>query len=267
MMNSLIRRLLKKHLNESQKRIVKYCLSKILYRNDLSKLASIFNSDKGVQHHYTKHYQQHFYPLHRKKMNILEIGIGGYGNPKAGGQSLRMWKVFFPNSQIYGIDIENKKYHEERRIKTFKGSQIDEEFLRNVAAEIGTVDIIIDDGSHINDHVIKTFQILFPLMNSNGIYIVEDLQTSYWTDIDGGNWGGSSDLAAPHTSMNFFKKLVDGLNYEEFPADDYKPSYIDKHIIAIHFYHNMVFIYKGLNNEGSNLLGKRFSQDLFKSSQ
>jgi demethylmacrocin O-methyltransferase len=193
-----------------------------------------------------------------KKLNILEIGVGGYENPKHGGESLRMWKAYFPKSRIFGIDIHDKTYHDEHRIKTFICSQIDGKSLRNVTQEIGTVDIIIDDGSHLNDHVITTFKILFPLTNFNGIYVVEDLQTSYWDNVAGQSYGGSKDLTASHTSMNYFKGLIDGLNYEEFVCDEYTPNYFDRHIISMHFYHNLLFIYKGLNNEGSNILGKRF---------
>jgi len=58
--------------------------------------------------------------------------------------------------------------------------------------------------------------------------------------------------------MNYFKSLVDGLNYEEFTINDYIPTYFDKNIISMHFYHNLVFVYKGQNKEGSNVLGKRF---------
>jgi hypothetical protein len=61
-----------------------------------------------------------------------------------------------------------------------------------------------------------------------------------------------------HTSMNYFKTLVDGLNYEEFTLGEYAPTYFDRHITSMHFYHNLVFIYKGQNNEGSNLYGNRF---------
>jgi hypothetical protein len=167
-----------------------------------------------------------------------------------------MWKAYFKKGNIFGIDIVDKTFHEESRIKTFKGSQVDEDFVRNVAAEIGTLDIIIDDGSHFSDHVITTFKILFPLLSPNGIYVIEDLQTSYWDQVDGISWGGSSDLNAPHTSMNFLKSLVDSLNYEEFTIDGYSPTYFDRHIVSMHFYHNIAFIHKGENNEGSNMLGK-----------
>lgn len=259
--SAVVKSQLKKILSDSQKMMVRrfyHLLCSLLYRNNLSKLAVIFGTDKEGGHHYVIHYQRHFESLRRKKLNILEIGIGGYQNPRVGGHSLRMWKAYFPKSYIFGIDIYDKTYHDEQRIKTFRGSQVDENFLRMMTAEIGAIDIIIDDGSHHNDHVISTFKILFPLLSNNGIYVVEDLQTSYWEKVSGESWGGSSDLMAAHTSMNFFKSLVDGLNYEEFIFDQYTPSYFDKHIISMHFYHNLLFIYKGQNNEGSNILGKRF---------
>jgi hypothetical protein len=231
----------------------------VLLRNNLSQLALMYGTDKQGIHRYAQHYQRHFEPWRRKELNILEIGIGGFKDPKAGGQSLRMWKAYFPKSRIFGIDIYDKTHHDEERIKTFRGSQTDTDFLARVVAEIGRVDIIIDDGSHYNDHVITSFKFLFPLLADKGIYVVEDTQTSYWSNVLGVQWGGSSDLAASHTSMNCFKSLIDGLNYEEFTLDKYVPTYFDKHITAMHFYHNLVFIFKGLNDEGSNIITQRHS--------
>jgi hypothetical protein len=252
---------LSRHLGDSQKRRVQRLLGRVpLFRKDLTRLAEIFGTDKGQGHSYVEHYQRHFEPLRREKLNVLEIGIGGHADPRQGGKSLRMWKAYFPKSNIFGLDIYEKRYHEESRIKTFQGSQVDESFLKAMAAEIGKIDIIIDDGSHLNAHVVGTFKIMFPLLSSKGIYAIEDLQTSYWQNVNGETWDGSNDLHASHTSMNFLKSLVDGLNYEEFPMDEYKPCYFDRHIVAVHFYHNLVFIYKGQNNEGSNILGKRFGQ-------
>lgn len=239
-------------LSREQRLFLKKVVSP-LYRRDPSQLARLFGTDKEGVHHYGQHYQRHFGALRQQRLNILEIGIGGYSDPKAGGESLRMWKAYFPKSRIYGVDTHDKSYHDEARITTFRGSQSDADFLRSVAEQIGTVDIIIDDGSHFNDHVIATFRVLFPLLAPRGIYVVEDTQTSYWADVDGVQWGGASDLTAPHTSMNFFKSLIDGLNYKEFTLDGYVPTYFDTHIVAMHFYHNLVFVQKGLNDEGGFL--------------
>jgi len=60
-------------------------------------------------------------------------------------------------------------------------------------------------------------------------------------------------LHAP-TSLCLLKNLTDGLNHEEFIRPGYQPSYYDLHIVGMHFYHNLVFIQKGENNEGSNLI-------------
>lgn len=120
-----------------------------LYRNDLQKLLPLYSS-KWNPHLFGQHYQEHFAPLRNKNLKVLEIGIGGYEDPYSGGDSLRMWKQYFPNSMIYGIDIVDKKGLEEDRIKIFQGSQDDEIFLNKVVAETGKFDIIIDDGSRAN---------------------------------------------------------------------------------------------------------------------
>ena len=254
-MSEAIKALLRRNLPEPQKRAAKHFLYSLLYGSNLSKLAIAFGTDKEDGHHYARHYQRHFAALRHRKLNVLEIGIGGYQNPRSGGQSLKMWKAYFPRSRIFGIDIYDKSFHDEPRIKTFKGSQVDEAFLAKVAEEIGPLDIVIDDGSHLNEHVIATFKILFPQLGPQGIYVVENLQTSYWDNVEGQRWGGAKELTAPHTSMNFFKSLVDGLNYAEFTLDDYAPSYFDQHIVSMHFYHSLAFIHKGLNDEAGYVRG------------
>jgi len=220
----------------------------------LTDLALKYGTDKYGRHYYTQHYETHFRKLRRRKLNVLEIGVGGMKNPQAGGKSLRMWRDYFPHGKIFGIDIYDKTPHDEERIKTFQGIQSDTEFLERVCNEIGGIDIIIDDGSHINSHVITTFKFLFPLLKDNGIYAIEDTQTSYWKRVGGIEWGGSSDLSSAETTMGYFKSLTDGLNYEEFVHGKYEPTYFDRRIISMHFYHSLIIIYKGTNNEGSPFL-------------
>ena len=221
-----------------------------LSHNDLDKLAYIYSCDKWGTHYYTPHYQKHFQQFKNEKVNLLEIGVGGYNDPSLGGASLKMWKQYFKKGKIYGLDIFDKSGIEEKRIKTFKGSQTDLDFLDRVIESIGEVDIIIDDGSHINNDIITTFNHLFPILKHGGIYVIEDLQCSYWP------WygGDSSDLGKEGTAMNYFRNLIHGLNHKEFLLPGYEASYYDKHIISIHFYHNILFIYKGNNNEESNHL-------------
>lgn len=214
-------------------------------------------SDKWATHNYTAKYFQHFQPLrNRKDLGFLEIGVGGYENDKTGyansslgGESLRFWKDYFPNTMIFGIDIQDKSGLEEDRIVILQGSQTDEEFLRSVVRRIGSLDVVIDDGSHINSHVIQTFKFLFPLLNEGGIYVIEDTQTSYWP----GDYGGDSEnLNNMKTMMGFFKSLVDGLNHAEFEQRNYSPTYFDQNIVSIQFYHNLIFVFKGKNDCPSN---------------
>lgn len=216
----------------------------------MTKLAIKHGTDKWGSHFYTPHYDLHFSKFRGKSIKLLEIGVGGFEDSSAGGESLRMWKEYFPEGEIYSIDIVDKKALQEERIKVYQGSQVDEAFLQKITEEIGELDLIIDDGSHINSHIITTFRILFPILKKGGIYAIEDLHTSYWR----GYGGDSFNLNKKDTAINFIKGLVDGLNYEEIDNPYYKPSYFDQNITSIHFYHNLAFIYKGDNQEGSNYL-------------
>lgn len=212
-------------------------------------LARIYKTDKCGKHSYTRHYSTHFRKFKFKKIKLFEIGAGGYNFPDIGGNSLRMWKRYFPFGSIFSIDIFDKSQFEESRIKIFMGSQTDEVFLNKIFRQIGKPDIIIDDGSHINEHVIRTFEILFPLLKQGGIYVIEDAGTSYWPD-----YGGDSyDLNNPATILNYFKKVVDSLNHQELVRNEYEPTYLDKNIISIQFYHNLIFVFKGINNESSGV--------------
>jgi len=220
------------------------------FRRNLPMLAMIYGTDKCGSHWYATHYAKHFHHMRRKSITLLEIGIGGYEYPQLGGQSLRMWRRYFPKAQIVGLDYFDKSPHAESRIRIYRGDQSDEVLLRKIVAEVGRPDIIVDDGSHMNGHVIKSFEVLFPLLADDGIYAVEDTQTSYWPSFG----GTSEDLVHASTSLCLFKSLVDCLNHAEFIKPGYIPSYCDQYVVAVHFYHNLVIIQKGLNNEGSNIV-------------
>ena len=229
--------------------------------NELAQLAYKYGTDKQGGHSYTQHYHRHFEPFRNRAMNVLEIGIGGYDDPKAGGQSLRMWKEYFPQANIVGLDICDKSSHEEDRIHTFVGSQTDPATFKQLYDKFGVFDLIIDDGSHVNAHVLTSFGLLFPRLPRGGIYVVEDMQTAYWPA-----YGGSSDLKKENTSVNFFKTLIDNLNYNEIIRPGYIPTHLDENVFGLHFYHNMLFIDKLDNTEPSNILVQNIVPDGFKQS-
>jgi len=123
-------------------------------------------------HNYLNYYEKEFNYLHFSPIKLLEIGIYH-------GDSLRLWKRFFPNAQIFGIDIDDCSQHDEERIKTIRCSQDDQAALRAVCVEHGPFDIVIIDGSHQSEHDIITFNTLFPLLKAGGIYVNEDTLCSY----------------------------------------------------------------------------------------
>jgi len=240
-----------KKLSVEQKLLLRYRIRSIIaffYPFNLNKLAVIHRTDKFGGHFYTPHYQHFFRRFKFRKMNVLEIGVGGYDDPIRGGNSLRMWKSYFPFSNIYSIDIFDKSKLQEKRIKIFKGSQVDTDLLNKISDEVGEFDLIIDDGSHINEHVIQSFEFLFPKLKNGGYYVIEDTQTSYWKEYG----GTSTDFNKEGTIYEYFKNKIDALNFMEFEIENYEPSYYDKNIVGIHFFHNMIFIHKETNNEPSN---------------
>ena len=125
--------------------------------------------------HYFEVYERYLAGIRNSNPTILEIGV------ELGG-SLEMWRDYFgPASRIYGIDINpSAKRHEDIATKVFIGDQQDRAFLRSVLHEIGTPDVVIDDGGHSANQQITSFEELYTGLSENGIYIVEDTHTSLW---------------------------------------------------------------------------------------
>ena len=178
-------------------------------------------------------YEKYFKVLRDKELKILEIGVDK-------GDSLRLWREYFVNAKICGLDIEKKDFSI-HNVEIFQGDQNDKNLLNKIAKNYGKFDIIIDDGSHVSKHIINSFNHLFDHLNQGGIYIVEDLQTSYIP-----RYGGSRiNLRKRGSSMNFFKSLSDSINYENFDKPFFKKNRFDGLIKSVHFYQNIVFIFKG----------------------
>lgn len=226
----------KKNLRKFFRGIIKF----IPFHFSLRTLAMLNGSDK-LAHGYIPYYENHFKAIKNYRLKILEIGIGGYHDPLVGGESLRLWSDYFRKSIVYGIDINDKSPLKEKKIKIFTGSQNDPDFLTEIAEQHGPFDIIIDDGSHISEHVITSFKVLFSYLNNDGIYVVEDLHTSYWPQFY--VWKRNDEKL---TSINYIKSLIDSLNSEFIPNREQK-NY-DKKIKSVHFYGKMVFIHKGVPN-------------------
>lgn len=194
----------------------------------------LFHENKGrVCHkwnHYLPVYDRFFHPYRHRPINILEIGVSH-------GGSLQIWqKYFHPDSHIIGVDIEPLcQKVEQGNIEIFTGSQADRKFLDRMMEELDfQFDIIIDDGSHLQEHVKETFNIMWPYLNNGGIYLVEDLHTAYWPDYGGG-------LRTGKTFIDDVKWMIDDINGHHIKKDGYpnkkteqiKGMYITDSIVII----------------------------------
>ena len=217
---------------------------------ELENVAKKHKTDKVFNHNYIKIYEKLFKKSKDKEISLFEIGVGGYSDPKSGGNSLKVWEEYFTRGKIYAIDKYDKSPLQTTRTKIFKCSQTDKQSLEKIFKEIGNIDFIIDDGSHQSKDIIKTFQYIFKFLKNGGYYFVEDIQTSYWS----GYKGDSFYLKKDKTAVGFFKKIIDKINYQELDNPFYKPDYFSKNITEIHFYHNLIVIKKEENNELSNIV-------------
>ncbi len=171
-----------------------------------------------------------------KNPDVLEIGVQN-------GGSLENAKKYFINGNIYGVDINPAvcKLEFSKNITTFCFDASDkrefEKYLEGIF-----FDIILDDASHICSEVINTFKNLFPKIKPGGVYVIEDLHTSYWSAYGGG-------LQEKNSSIEFLKKIIDLLNAYHITdsfiniLNDYE-SYMVKWVESITFYDGIAYIKK-----------------------
>ena len=182
--------------------------------------------------HYFPIYERHFAPWRNRSLKFLEIGVFK-------GASAQMWSRYFgPLSTIVGVDIDPEcKKAEQLNINIRIGDQSDIGFLQSVIDEFGVPDIVLDDGSHQQDHINTTFEFLYPKMRHNSIYMIEDLHTAYWTKFKGG-------LNNPDTFINKSKSYIDQLNVQ-FTEGELLPNPILADTFAINYYNSIVVLEKG----------------------
>jgi hypothetical protein len=249
-------RTLAKRLPANRRRVPFFIRSALLrlpgFGRDLNRVGRFFSTSKR-SHGYFDHYAFHLAARRRRPLTILEIGIGGGSDGSWTGESLRLWKTYFPRSMVYGIDVEVEEEVAERRIRVLRGDQSDVEFLSRVAREVGPIDLVIDDGSHVQRHIRTSFGVLFPQVVAGGFYVIEDLQTAYWP-----RYGGAPPGVDTHsTAIGLVKELIDGLHHRYFePADD-APIETARGVSAVHAYEKIVFIEKAGGPNASRTANRR----------
>jgi len=204
----------------------------------MQSLREIYESHEGrllnKWEHYIDIYDQYFHKYRNKEIVFVEIGI-------AHGGSLQMWRTYFgEKATIIGIDVnpECKKF-EEGNTKIYIGSQEDENFLQQLKLEIPQADILLDDGGHTMKQQITTFNVLFNHIKEDGIYVCEDLHTSYWFEYGGGYKKSKSFI-------EFSKNFIDNINGWHARKKDNSKMYnfITESVFGVHYYDSMIILEK-----------------------
>lgn len=140
-------------------------------------------------------------PEGMRPLRLLEIGVFQ-------GGSLELWRGYFgPQAVIFGVDIDPRcAAFDGPAARVRIGSQTDAGFLRAVVAEMGGVDVVIDDGSHVARHQRASLETLFPLLPQGGLYMVEDTHTAYFPGWHEGGYRRSGSF------IEFTKALIDDLH-------------------------------------------------------
>ena len=160
---------------------------------------------------YLREYEKLFSNLLDKPINLLELGVYN-------GDSLVMWKNYFTNGNIIGMDLRIDHLSLPAGIKVYQGDQTDISVLDKIRTESAPdgFDIIIDDASHIGHLTRKSFWHLFNNhLKAGGIYCVEDWGTGYWPSAD---YDGKQFVEGqPHFAgmVGFIKELVDECGIED----------------------------------------------------
>lgn len=196
------------------------------------KLIDIFenHNERKVEKwiNYFEIYERYLNKYANKKISLLEIGV------KDGG-SLQLWKKYLGNkSKIVGIDIDHECYFEEEQIVVEIGSQTDLNFLNDVIKRHGKFDIIIDDGSHMQTDILRSFSFLYSNLNDGGVYIIEDLHTAYFKYFEGG-------ITSPFNFVDIASRLVHDVNVSNM-KEPYTQTLND--LKGVSFYDSMIIFQK-----------------------
>lgn len=202
--------------------------------NDLKKY--FLNNTKKTIHkwmHYFEIYEKYFSKFRDTPVKFLEIGIGG-------GGSLQMWKDYFgKHAQIFGIDINKNCFYEEEQIVITIGSQEDRVFLRQFINDWSSFDIILDDGGHTMSQQIISLEELYPALNNGGVYMIEDIHTSYMSS-HGGGFNNSNSC------IEYCKKLVDQINKRT--SLDIPHNIFSNDLTSLHFYEDIIVLDKNVRS-------------------
>jgi hypothetical protein len=185
--------------------------------------------------HYLEVYDELLADWQGRDVSFLEIGIFK-------GGSLPLWQGFLgPASRLVFLDIDPACRELALPGTSVEiGDQADPEFLERVGRDHGPFDLIVDDGGHKMHQQIASFRHLWPRLRDRGLYIVEDVHTSYWPGFGGG-------FREPASFIEFAKDLIDRMHSWYTEDDAGFPLHpLAREIGSIRFHDSLVVIEKRL---------------------
>lgn len=184
--------------------------------------------------HYYRIYDRYFHAYRGTDVVFLEIGVDK-------GGSLQMWKNYFgEKATVIGVDIEDKcKVFEQGNVKVEIGSQEDPKFWDYIKDKYPRIDILLDDGGHMMNQQIVTFECMFPFISDGGIYMCEDTHMSYMENF-GGGYGGKNFIG-------YSKKFVDDMHAHFSKV--LQPNYNTESMYSVHYYDSIVVVEKEIASD------------------
>jgi hypothetical protein len=202
--------------------------------NDLEKY--FYNNRGNLIHkwkHYFEIYDRHF--RHYRGTDVVMVEFGVFQ-----GGSLEMWRDYFgPRARIIGVDINPEcRVFADNQIEIMIGDQEDRGFLRSIAAAVPRIDILLDDGGHTMKQQIATFEELFPHIDKNGVYLCEDLLTSYRPNFGGG-------YKDPNSFIEYSKNFIDYIHaWHSHDKSRLDVNPFTRSARALHYYDSILVIEK-----------------------
>ncbi|UJR38307.1 hypothetical protein I4U23_030977 [Adineta vaga] len=186
-------------------------LKQKLNRSSFFDIGMKYKTDKVFIHHYERLYEKYLSQYRDTSVRLLEIGLG-CDMVQAIGASALTWREYLgykAEIHILEIDIEcGEKWYstigKQMNISMHYGNQENIAFLEHFKSQMKKFDIIIDDGGHTMNQQRISLTFLSPLVLAGGLYIIEDLETSY-RRVYGGQYLNSS------TTIGMIKMFVDDI--------------------------------------------------------
>jgi hypothetical protein len=198
---------------------------------DLLSIVDQYSTDKHYEHKYFELiYNDLFLNINEDVKKFIEIG-------SYTGQSLELWRDYFKNAIIYGLDINfsNIRLRSEDRIVLQNVDQSSREQLTKFGLDHENVDIILDDGSHTMHDQQITLGVLFKTLKPGGIFIIEDLHTSYEARMPEKSWCGWGDPEKTIT-LDMLNNFISNGKIESDYMTDEEIEYLNNNIESVKIY-------------------------------